>query len=549
MRAVTLVSTLLAVPAAFAATASDWQGRSIYQFITDRFATSDGSSPPCDTSQGQYCGGTWQGAISKLDYIQNMGFDAIWISPVVKNLEGNTSYGEAFHGYWTQDPTQLNSHFGSASDLNALSDALHKRGMYLMVDIVINHLAAPTNPPQYTSLYSAPFNTESSFHTECWINATDYPTPPWNPGNQTRVEQCWLGDTNVPLADINTEDPNLVQFWYNWVANMTKTYSVDGYRIDTAKHIRQDFWTEFQASAGVWCVGEVLANQTEYVGPYTKFLPAVLDYPTWYPLVSGFMNPQGNLSALVDTVQQTQSTYGNGSYSGSVIASFLENQDQPRFGGQTSDQALIKNAMAWPFVQDGIPIMYYGQEQGYTGGADPANREALWLSGYETDKPLVQHAQALNAARKAAASANSNFYNTSLKFIESSASQIVASKPPLLALLTNQGSSSSPQWTVSSAGYQPNEDLVDVVSCTKVTADSNGGVSATAQGGNPMVLVPASALNKSGSVCQSLATGSGNGNSTSSGNQSSSAKISAGLHWTSIIATIGAAAFIAKLVA
>lgn len=69
------------------------------QLITDRFATSDGSSPACDTSQRQYCGGTWKGIVQKLDYIQNMGFDAIWISPVVANVEGNTTYGQAFHGY------------------------------------------------------------------------------------------------------------------------------------------------------------------------------------------------------------------------------------------------------------------------------------------------------------------------------------------------------------------------------------------------------------------------------------------------------------------
>lgn len=166
---------------------------------------------------------------------------------------------------------------------------------------------------------------------------------------------------------------------------------------------------------------------------------------------------------------------------------------------------------------------------------------SLWLSGYDTNKPLVQHAQALNAARKAAAAANSNFYNTPVKFIESTTEHIAVSKPPMLALLTNEGASSSPQWIVGSAGYQPNEDLVDVVSCTKVTADSNGGISTSAQNGNPMVFVPASALSKKGSVCQSLATG---------GSQSSAAQgLGAGLHWTSIITAIGVAALIAKVVA
>ena len=111
-----LLSSVLAAPA-LAASASDWQNRTIYQvscpflkhvgptliffacqLVTDRFATTDGSSPTCNTEDRKYCGGTWQGVVKKLDYIQGMGFDAVWISPVVKNVEGTTAYGEAFHG-------------------------------------------------------------------------------------------------------------------------------------------------------------------------------------------------------------------------------------------------------------------------------------------------------------------------------------------------------------------------------------------------------------------------------------------------------------------
>ncbi len=68
------------------------------QLVTDRFATPDGSSPSCDTGDRKYCGGTWKGIISKLDYIHDLGFDAVWISPVVANLEGNTTDGQAYHG-------------------------------------------------------------------------------------------------------------------------------------------------------------------------------------------------------------------------------------------------------------------------------------------------------------------------------------------------------------------------------------------------------------------------------------------------------------------
>ena len=110
-----LLAPALLASAAFAATAEQWQNKTIYQvrspahivlpsslnpskLVVDRFATVDGSSPKCDTGDRVHCGGSWQGVINKLDYIQDLGFDAIWISPVVANIEGNTTYGEAYHG-------------------------------------------------------------------------------------------------------------------------------------------------------------------------------------------------------------------------------------------------------------------------------------------------------------------------------------------------------------------------------------------------------------------------------------------------------------------
>jgi len=125
--------SLALIQSALAANADQWRSRSIYQVITDRFARTDGStSATCDSSKGLYCGGTWQGLINKLDYISGMGFDAVWISPVTKNLEDTTAYGQAYHGYWQQDITQVNEHFGSANDLTALAANLHARGMVRM---------------------------------------------------------------------------------------------------------------------------------------------------------------------------------------------------------------------------------------------------------------------------------------------------------------------------------------------------------------------------------------------------------------------------------
>ena len=185
------LSSLLAASAVFlgsgidAATPTAWKTRTIYQIVTDRFGVPNAVTPSsCSAGTNVYCGGTFQGIIAKLDYIANMGFDAIWISPVVTNVDSPNAY----HGYWAQDLYSINSHFGSASDLQALSNALHARGMYLMIDVVANHMGEQVNGNSASNNPSAyrPFNNPSHYHNFCTI--TDY-------SNQNMVEQCWLGSS------------------------------------------------------------------------------------------------------------------------------------------------------------------------------------------------------------------------------------------------------------------------------------------------------------------------------------------------------------------
>jgi alpha-amylase len=157
-----------------AASGSQWASRSIYQVLTDRFARTDGSTTfPCNTADRVYCGGTFKGIQNQLDYIQNMGFDAVWISPVTAQLRGKTAYGYAYHGYWQRDLYEINPQFGTSEDLRDLSDALHERGMYLMVDIVVNHNGArgPVKDIDY-GVYN-PFDAKKYYHPYCLIDFND----------------------------------------------------------------------------------------------------------------------------------------------------------------------------------------------------------------------------------------------------------------------------------------------------------------------------------------------------------------------------------------
>ncbi|KAF7302332.1 Glycoside hydrolase family 13 protein [Mycena chlorophos] len=522
MRLLPLLILASPVPS-LAANAADWASRSIYQLVTDRFALpSSSSSTPCDTTKRTFCGGSWSGITNHLDYIQSMGFDAIWISPIVTNVDG-TAYGDGYHGYWTLDLTTPTSHFGSTDDLKALSAALHKRGMYLMLDVVVNHFAAP--PLNNVTLASnvstevfanaaallklnytvlQPFSTSSDFHPPRFIS--DYT-------NQTDVEHCWLGDTLLPLPDVDTEDETVQAELYAWVKNMVNEYGADGVRIDTVKHIRQDFWRGFSDSGGVFTLGEVLTDNATYASSYIgTAVDAVLDYPAWYNVMTAFGNTTGNLSALFEAPSLAALATSTVN-SSALTASFLENHDQPRFPSVNSDPALLMNAMTWTFVGDGIPILYYGQEQGYTGGQDPSNREALWLSGYATDKPLVAHVTSLNAARKMAIASNKTFLASRSQWLaQPNQGAVMLSKPPLLALMTNVGSSNNnqPTWVIPPGTYPANTTLVDVLACQKFTINANAsaGSGVTASGGMPKVLVPDTLLSKGGGgACPALAAG------------------------------------------
>lgn len=127
---VILLAILGSLPTTLSADAAQWRAQSIYQVLTDRFGRTDNSTISlCDTSANAYCGGSWRGLINHLNYIQDMGFTAVWISPVTKQIEGSANGGTAFHGYWQTDLYDINEHFGTMADLSDLADALHARRM------------------------------------------------------------------------------------------------------------------------------------------------------------------------------------------------------------------------------------------------------------------------------------------------------------------------------------------------------------------------------------------------------------------------------------
>ncbi|EJD05256.1 alpha-amylase [Fomitiporia mediterranea MF3/22] len=481
MRATTALTLQALVLSAFAATADQWRSRSIYQIMTDRFALGNGTYPPCNTTERTYCGGNWRGIINNLDYIQGMGFDAVWISPISTTVN-ITAEGHSYHGYWTGDLDTLNKHFGDETDLKGLVSELHSREMYLMLDVNVNHMGSNSTPANVSWLL--PFMNESNYHQQCSID---------DQNNQWQLENCWLNSGQVLLPDINTENQTIVDMLNTWVNYTVDRFNFDGIRINAAKHVRKDFWPAFAANASVFTLGEVMSNDTDYTANYTTVMSNVLDYPSYYQLQQAFSKPGGDISGLVGVLRNVQQKFKEGAFGSGL---FMENHDQPRFQSLTQDQSLVKNAMVWTFATDAMPIVFYGQEQGFEGLQAPDNHGALWLTGMKKTGPLIEHITALNKARKLAALAEPKFHSTAVKVVASSNGTVALSKPPMLSLISNSGNMSMPSWNVngSDSGFAPGTRLVDILSCNTITTGSDGSVAAHSKAGLPLVLLPQSAL-------------------------------------------------------
>lgn len=282
-----------------AASKDEWRTRSIYQVMTDRFAIENGTDHiHCEPGMGRTCGGTWRGLQDNLDYIQGMGFDAVWISPVVGQIPERTALGDAYAGYWQQNLYTLNDKFGTEDDLKNLISDVHSRGMLLMLDVVTNHMAwdGSAKHIDYSELH--PFDDEKYYHDFCLIS--DYTE------NGDAIE-CWLGDSKkVPLPDLRTEDEEVQRMLGDWIQGMVSNYSIDGLRIDTVLHIEPEFFPGFMESAGVFAIGEVMTESTERSCKWEKTIGSVFNYANYYAMIRAFAAPGVPMDGIINAINSTK---------------------------------------------------------------------------------------------------------------------------------------------------------------------------------------------------------------------------------------------------
>lgn len=242
---------------------------------------------------------------------------------------------------------------------------------------------------------------------------------------------------------------------------------------------------------------------------------------SYYWITQAFQSTSGSISNLVNGINNMKSTCSDTT----LLGSFLENHDNPRFPSYTSDLSLAKNAIAFTILADGIPIskshdvaeisgdftyaftVYEGQEQHYSGGGVPNDREAIWLSGYDTTAPLYTFIASVNQIRNQAIFKDSTYLTYKAYPVYSDSSTIVMRKgntnAQIIGVFSNLGANGA-SYTLtlpsSDTGFSTNQALVEIISCTTYTTDGSGNLNVAMASGLPRIFYPQAQLSGSG-IC------------------------------------------------
>jgi alpha-amylase len=426
-------------------------GENFYFVMADRFENgrpdNDLGGLPADrlvsgfdpTAKGFYHGGDLAGIRQRLAYIRGLGTTAIWLTPSFKNkavqLEDGPSAG--YHGYWITDFTQIDPHLGTNQELAALIGEAHAMGMKVFFDIITNHTAdvidyEEAHRPAYISKDQEPYRTASGtpFDDRDYAGTGSFPplsrtesfpytpfipagspvkVPDWlndvtlyhNRGNTTFVgENAYYGDF-FGLDDLFTEHPRVVQGMIDIYEAWIRDFGIDGFRIDTMKHVNDEFWQRFgpqvlayarqHGKREFFMFGEVFDTTKSFTSHFTTHdrVQAVLDFP--------FQKAAQDFAANSFPTDQLRDFFaGDDWYTDAdsnvyQLPTFLGNHDMGRMGrfvtvanaGADDAELLARDRLAHQllYLSRGNPVVYYGDEQGFTGdGGDQDARQDMFPS-------------------------------------------------------------------------------------------------------------------------------------------------------------------------
>lgn len=393
-----------------------WQTNILYNVFVDRFfdGNPENNNPLPDSivlPAANYNGGDMEGIMDKIDadYFSELGVNSLWLSPLVKNVEGAYGYWpdpktkfSAYHGYWPVSFTQINPHFGDSDDLHNLVAAVHNDDMNILLDFVANHVHQD-HPfikahPEYATELHLP---DGTLNLERW---DEYRLTTWF--------DKFLPSLNLENEKVSKTVADSATWWIT-------EYDIDGFRHDAAKHVPLSFWKRLtreirdkvvlKNDKQVYQLGETYGN-SELIGSYVNngMLNAQFDFNV-YDAAVGVFAGDNSMNTLAERLEESLNVYG----SHNVMAYITGNQDRGRFisyaGGDLKFDEDAKEAgwtrkigvgddvgylklqqlMAFNMSIPGIPVIYYGDEFGMAGGNDPDCRRMMRFDNQLTEKEKI----------------------------------------------------------------------------------------------------------------------------------------------------------------
>ncbi|MCP4205206.1 MAG: DUF3459 domain-containing protein [bacterium] len=342
---------------------SDWSEAVLYFVIVDRFADGDptNNAEADPSAKGAFHGGDLVGLRQQLDELAELGVTALWITPVVENIPGFVT-GAGFpdwgyHGYWADDFYALDSRFGSEAELEALVDSAHERGIKVLLDVVYNHAG-------YDSKYLTDPATRGWFRTE-------------------QAGTCGSDDLTscvAGLPDFRTDLPEVRDYLMKAHLGLAKRTGLDGFRIDTFKHVEHDFWREHRRRVNeelgedFYLLGEVWAGSATSLDPWfaSDEMDGGFDF-SFQGNAIAFLQGRGRAVAFNRYLEKRHEVRD-----GYHLAHFLSSHDVK--GGLLmleGDVDAFELAVVLQFTASGIPTIYYGEEVARPGGDWPDNRSDM----------------------------------------------------------------------------------------------------------------------------------------------------------------------------
>jgi alpha-amylase len=352
-----------AAPAVPAPITRDWSDDVLYFVLVDRFADGDpGNDAKVDrAAKGTFHGGDLKGLTEHLDEIADLGVTAIWINPLVKNIDGFVT-GAGFpdwgyHGYWADDFTRLDERFGTEADFKAFVDACHARGIRVLLDVVYNHAG-----------YNSHYLTDP--RTKDWLRSEESGTC-----GTDDLTSCVSG-----LPDFKTERADVDDFLLAAQLGWAKRSGIDGFRLDTVKHVDHAFWKEHRRRSremlgkGFFLLGEVWGGDSQVLDPWFEGdeIDAGFDFG-FQGSVVGFLLGRGRTVAFDRYLSSRQKIRP-----GYRVSHFLSSHDVPgALSLLNGDVTRFRLAAVLQFSSAGIPMIYYGEEVARRGGDWPDNRSDM----------------------------------------------------------------------------------------------------------------------------------------------------------------------------